>query len=281
MRSLVAIVAALFVSAQAQCGAAVSIARNSDSGVISATSFSSSGAPSFCSLVSTGTWYSYTATMTETIVLSTCDSSTTADTYISVFSSCPTSSCITSNDDYFSCSNSFASRLTFSASTGTTYYIWLAAFGSTGNVRLSVTPGSSTPAPPSPPSTTYSTTGSYTTAFAPSSNPDAVSLGVGLGVGIGSALAIAAVIGGSVYVFWWKDRKAARDRRNRRDDYSEEEREASEDEAPKKKAKAKPARGGRGGRGGARGGAKGKAVAKKVGDAVPSGEVSADVAVSV
>ena len=86
-------------------------------------------------------WYSYEATATGAVTVSTCDS-VTFDSRLAVFTgSCAEPIFVACNDDGDGCSG-FTSELTFNAECGESYFIVLGAFtnGVTGTGTLNITP---------------------------------------------------------------------------------------------------------------------------------------------
>ena len=91
-------------------------------------------------------WYSYTATATGTVTVSTCDS-VNFDSRLAVFSgSCAEPVFVACNDDFGTCGG-FTSELTFEAECGETYLIVLGSFtnGVTGSGTLNITPSGECP----------------------------------------------------------------------------------------------------------------------------------------
>jgi len=88
-----------------------------------------------------GLWYRYTATQTGQVTATTCNSGTTFDTKIGVFSgSCSNLVCVGGNDDDTACSSNLRSTVQFSASSGQTYYIYVTGFQTnSGTFQLSLT----------------------------------------------------------------------------------------------------------------------------------------------
>jgi hypothetical protein len=91
-------------------------------------------------------WFSYTATATGTVELSTCGIAA-FDTRLAVFANCSTTSVIACNDDATGCAG-FTSKLQFAAVQGTNYRIAVGGFDltSAGAGQLQITPN----APPPP-----------------------------------------------------------------------------------------------------------------------------------
>jgi hypothetical protein len=105
---------------------------------------STTGAPGFCGTslnTAGGVWYSYTAATAGSIVASLCNSS--FDTKIGVFTgTCGTLTCVAGNDDSSLCTPGSRSRVTFNATAGTTYYIYVTGFSTaTGAFNLELTCG--------------------------------------------------------------------------------------------------------------------------------------------
>lgn len=98
-----------------------------------------SGAAACASSASSGgqIWYTYTSGANQQVTISTCNSATTYDTYLSVYSgTCGAFSCVASNDD--ACNN-FASTVNFTAAANTTYHIRVGGFATmSGTYVLSV-----------------------------------------------------------------------------------------------------------------------------------------------
>jgi hypothetical protein len=102
-------------------------------------------------------WYRWLATSTGTATVSTCGSS--FDTKIGIYTGCPTGSnqVIACNDDSNTCgTNSVQSSLTFTATSGATYWIRIGGYASgtgapaTGNGTLTIVPPVVQPPPPPP-----------------------------------------------------------------------------------------------------------------------------------
>ncbi len=75
------------------------------------------------------------------VTLSTCDAATTFDTKLFVYTgSCANLVCVTANDDVTCTPRQYASSLTFTSVTGTTYYVFVSGYnGATGDFRLTST----------------------------------------------------------------------------------------------------------------------------------------------
>jgi hypothetical protein len=93
-----------------------------------------------------GLWYRYTASQTGQVTATTCNSGTTFDTKIGVFSgSCSNLVCLAGNDDSSDAGcqlggNDRFSKVTFSATSGQTYYIYVTGFSAnSGTFQLSLT----------------------------------------------------------------------------------------------------------------------------------------------
>ncbi|HRK82205.1 MAG TPA: BACON domain-containing protein [Saprospiraceae bacterium] len=93
-----------------------------------------------------GLWYRYTASQTGQVTVTTCNSGTTFDTKIGVFSgTCSNLVCVDGNDDSSDAGcqlgdNDRFSKVTFSATSGQTYYIYVTGFNAnSGTFQLSLT----------------------------------------------------------------------------------------------------------------------------------------------
>jgi hypothetical protein len=85
--------------------------------------------------------YRFVAPRSGTVTVSICSSSTTYDTLLYVRSStCSGGTEVACNDDSTCTTGGTASRVTFSAVSGTTYYIFVDGYGTnSGSFRLSIT----------------------------------------------------------------------------------------------------------------------------------------------
>lgn len=114
-----------------------------------------------------GVWFRFTATTSGSTEASLCGSG--FDTKMAVFTgACGALTCVGGNDD--NCG--LQSRVTFNATAGTTYLIYVGGFGSaSGNYSLSVTCATAPPPPPPPgPVCNCSNTSPFGTATAPTTN---------------------------------------------------------------------------------------------------------------
>jgi hypothetical protein len=114
-----------------------------------------------------GVWFSFTAATSGSTEASLCGSG--FDTKIGVFTgTCSALTCVGGNDD--NCG--LQSRVTFNATAGTTYLIYVAGFGTaSGNYSLTVTCASAPPPPPPPaPVCNCSNTTAFGTVTAPTTN---------------------------------------------------------------------------------------------------------------
>ncbi len=88
-------------------------------------------------------WYTFTGTGTsETITVSTCSTNSNFNTVIAIYTGTPGSlTCLTDNDNDFSCSNNLLSTVDFISDGTSTYYIKVQGFDNSeiGNFELSVT----------------------------------------------------------------------------------------------------------------------------------------------
>ncbi len=114
-----------------------------------------------------GVWFSFTATTSGSTEASLCGSA--YDTKLAVFTgACGALTCVGGNDD--NCG--LQSRVTFNATAGTSYLIYVGGFSSaSGNYSLSVTCATAPPPPPPPgPVCNCSNTTAFGTATAPTTN---------------------------------------------------------------------------------------------------------------
>lgn len=88
-------------------------------------------------------WFRWTATATDTFTLSTCNTAGGVDTRLSVQTGCTADTVVACNDDGAGCAN-FSSKLTFSATSGTLYYIAVGVYSATtagGSGTMALTQG--------------------------------------------------------------------------------------------------------------------------------------------
>ena len=75
-------------------------------------------------------WFKWTATASDTFTLSTCNTAGGVDTRLSVQTGCTADTVVACNDDGAGCAN-YSSKLTFSATSGTLYYIAVGVYSAT------------------------------------------------------------------------------------------------------------------------------------------------------
>jgi len=75
-------------------------------------------------------WFVWTATATDLFTLSTCNTAGGVDTRLSVQTGCTADTVVACNDDGAGCAN-YSSKVTFSASEGTSYYIAVGVYSAT------------------------------------------------------------------------------------------------------------------------------------------------------
>ena len=119
------------------CGQTVTGTTNGATTTGDPTASCSTNTPS----ASPGVFYAFTGTG-DIVTASTCGAATTIDTKLFVYSgTCGALTCVGSNDDDGTCTNTLASTVTFTSTAGTTYYFMVQRFGTgnTGNFGLSLT----------------------------------------------------------------------------------------------------------------------------------------------
>ncbi len=127
-------------SSNATCSTATTITCGQT--VTGTTSGSSQQVPECGTTLNTapGLWYRYTASQTGLVTATTCNSGTTFDTKIGVFSgSCSSLVCVDGNDDDIGCSSNTSSNVDFSVTSGQTYYIYVTGYqANSGTFQLSL-----------------------------------------------------------------------------------------------------------------------------------------------